>query len=134
MKLRNALFALLLLAACDQQPKISAQDMKRNLQADIFDFNRDLNSVDLDAARSYVATSAEADFEKLLDGYKAGTYNFFQTNEPPEIDYLEGEAKAVVILFKGENKEIAGAKEIGRQVHRWKFVNGGWQWHGIVSQ
>lgn len=135
MKLRF-LFVVLLLtaAACDEKPKISAQDMKRVLQADVFDFNRDLNSVDLDSARTYVATGAEGEFDKIIADYKAGTYNFFQTNDPPEIDYLAGEARVIVRVFKGENKQLAGAKEVGQQVHLWKYVNGTWQWFGPVSR
>lgn len=134
MTLRFLLVALLLVAACDNKPKISAQDMKRTLQADIFDFNRDLNSTEIDSAQRYVGAGAEPAFEKLIDGYKNGAYNFFQTNDPPDIDYLAGEAKVVMHLFKGENKEVAGAKEIGKQVHLWKYVNGSWQWYGPDSQ
>lgn len=135
MKLRFFFLALLLTAvACDEKPKISAQDMKRVLQADVFDFNRELNAVDLDAARVYVAPGAEPAFDRIIEDYKAGKYNFFQTNDVPEIDYLAGEARVVVRVFKGEHKQLAGAKEVGQQVHQWKYVNGTWQWFGPVSR
>lgn len=137
MKASGLPFLLIVLAfaaACTSQPKISAKEMKHQLMTSVYDFNQALNSADIDAAESFVAPQAKAAFDKLVAGYKANTYNMFQTNDPPEIDYVGGKGHVNMSLYLGKQGKVAGAYEVESQRHLWVYSNGGWQWAGPAAR
>jgi hypothetical protein len=121
-------------AACTSGPKISAKEMKHQLETGVYEFNQDLNAADIDGAKSFVAPQAEKAFAKLVEGYRAGTYNMFETGDLPAIDYIGNKATVKMTLFKGQGGAITGAKEVETQLHDWVYVNGGWQWAGPASR
>ena len=129
-----ALATLVSLAACKSQPRISAQLMERNLGKALFEFNRALNAGYGDQARLYVAPEATADYDKMLAGGREKRYNFFFADEAPKIDYLAGEADVREHLFWGsyttDPTPKPNAKEVEVQIHKWKFDEGAWRWHG----
>src|SRR5690606_19935755 len=97
-----SLAIFLVLAGCESKPKVSAQQMKRSLLSVVFEFNKDVGGMRFDDAKTYVAPAADAKFDDLVAQVNARKFNLLMTDEPPQIDYLQGDAKVPVRLFLGE--------------------------------
>ncbi len=130
-------FALILVAACDSQPKKSAKDMTLSLGRAVYGMNKAVNSRQFDQARPYVADEALPAFEQLTGGLAERRYDSVVAAGEPKIDFLKGKARAPINYLEATKRTGPGkaptAREVDRHEHLWRYEGGEWRWYGPVS-